>query len=377
MVTNTDLRLAQFDALVQRYPAFLRGQKGLSENTVRVYLADMASFREYLVDMGLEPLSMDRFMVRNYLAWLATVGKKSPGKKTTGKNPSGARPRIAIKGVTEGFARVSMARKLTVLRSFYRFLVQEGLFKSTPVPSGRSFRLKVEKHLPGFLGKREVGRLLGAPVSTGPLGIRDRAILEVLYSCGVRLAEIHGLNADDIQLVRKEILVRGKGAKERWVVFGKPTEMALVRYLKEGRPHLAEANEAPDQALFLNRYGERLSRRSFETLVRRYAAQAGTRDGVHPHTLRHTFATHMLEGGADLRIIQELLGHSSPTTTQIYTHVTQQEALAAYTAYHPRSAISVSGPSPAATDQLADDELQDLDQDRREEPSTSVGKNPR
>ena len=204
-----------------------------------------------------------------------------------------------------------------------------------------------------------MGRLLDAPVTTSPLGIRDQAILEILYSCGVRLAEIHGLNAKDLQLGRKEILVRGKGAKERWVVFGKPTEKALARYLEEGRPQLAQGNPAPEQALFLNRYGQRLSRRSFETLVKRYASEAGTRDGVHPHTLRHTFATHMLEGGADLRIIQELLGHSSPTTTQIYTHVTKQEALAAYMTHHPRSDVPDDGPSPVADNQLADDERQD------------------
>ena len=225
-------RLAQFDELVRRYPPFLKGQKGLSENTVRVYLDDIASFREFMAEMGLEPLAMDRFMIRSYLAWLATVRKKDRGNKEFGEKerrgkassntPLGMNSGSAQKGQHEGFARISMARKLTVVRSFYRFLVQEGLFQSTPVPSGRSFRLKVEKPLPGFLGKREVDRLLDAPVTTSPLGIRDRAILEVLYSCGVRLAQIHDLNEKDIQLGRKEILVRGKGAKERWVVFGKP-----------------------------------------------------------------------------------------------------------------------------------------------------------
>ena len=365
---HSDSRLAQFDELVRRYPPFLRGQKGLSDNTVRIYLDDIASFRKFMAEMGLEPLAMDRFMVRNYLAWLATVGKKDRETKELGekerrgkppsKKPLGMQMGSAQKGRDEGFARVSMARKLTVVRSFYRFLVQEGLFQATPVPSGRSFRLKVEKSLPRFLGKREVVRLLDAPVTTSPLGIRDQAILEVLYSCGVRLAEIHDLNANDIQLGRKEILVRGKGAKERWVVFGKPTETALARYLEEGRPQLAQGNPAPEQALFLNRYGQRLSRRSFETLVKGYASEAGTWDGVHPHTLRHTFATHMLEGGADLRVIQELLGHSSPTTTQIYTHVTKQEALAAYMTHHPRSDLPANSPSPAADNQLADDKPQ-------------------
>ncbi len=370
---NPNLRLAQFDNLVGRYPNFLRGQKGLTENTVRVYLADLASFRKFLVEQDLDHLAMDRFMLRSYLAWLATVGRQAPGKKA----PAERRGK-SEKGGAGGYARVSMARKLTVLRSFYRYLVQEGLFQSTPVLSGRSFRLKVEKPLPGFLGKREVGRLLEAPVTTEPLGIRDRAILEVLYSCGIRLAEIHGLRTLDVQLKRREILVRGKGSKERWVVFGKPAETALARYLEEGRPHLAGANEAPEQALFLNRYGERLSRRGIEKLVRRYAAQAGTRDGVHPHTLRHTFATHMLEGGADLRIIQELLGHSSPATTQIYTHVTKREALAAYMAYHPRS--DVPERSSTSPGHFADEESPALDATQIlsvEEPSTPVGKSPR
>ena len=317
---ETKTPLAQFDRLVQRFPAFLRGQRGLSESTVRIYLADMTSFRNYLALEGLSLDDMGRTMLRGYLAWLVTT---------------------AGKGAKVGYSRVSVARKLTVLRSFYRFLVQEGVFRSSPVPSGRSFRLKVQKPLPGFLGRGEVIRLLEAPAKSGPQGIRDRAILEVLYACGVRLAEIQGLNLADINLPRREILVRGKGSKERWVVFGQPTSAALSHYLEESRPRLAAR---PSPALFLNRYGERLSRRSVEKLVRRYAARAGTRDGVHPHTLRHTFATHMLEGGGDLRVIQELLGHSSPATTQIYTHVTKHEARSAYLNHHPR-AVAPDGAS--------------------------------
>ena len=318
---NAEANLQQFDALLERYPSFLRGQRSLSENTVRVYTSDMASFREYLSQQADGVTGMNRAMLRGYLAWLATTARK--GARTG----------------SSGYARVSIARKLTVLRSFYRYLVHAGLFRSTPVPSGRSFRLKVQKALPTFLGKREARRLLDAPVSTTPLGIRDSAILEVLYSCGVRLAEIQGLNVADVELPRREILVRGKGAKERWVVFGQRTELVLGRYLSEGRPRLATNSGASGHspAFFLNRYGKRLSRRSIELLVRRYAAEAGTKDGVHPHTLRHSFATHMLEGGADLRVIQELLGHSSPATTQIYTHVTGQEALAAYLKNHPRA----------------------------------------
>ena len=304
--------LAQFDHFLEAFPRYLRGQRGLSENTERVYLADLRSFRQYLADERLGLADMDRQTLRGYLAWLATEGK----------------------GGQQGYARVSVARKLTVVRSFYRFLVQEGLFRSTPVPSGQSFKVKVAKPLPNFLGQREVARLMDAPDESTIHGIRDKAILETLYACGVRLAEIHGLDLADVNFSRREILVRGKGSKERQVLFGGPTEEALRRYINEARRDLVSK---PTEALFLNRYGERLSRRSFEKLVNRYSTRAGTRADVHPHTLRHTFATHMLEGGADLRVIQELLGHSNPTTTQVYTHVTKQEALTAYLEHHPRA----------------------------------------
>jgi site-specific recombinase XerD len=318
-----------------RFPFFLRGQRGLSENTERVYLADLQAFREYLLREYLALRDMDRSTLRGYLAWLATPAREG-GK---------------------GYQRVSVARKLTVLRSFYLFLVQEGMFQSTPVPSGRSFRLKVAKPLPTFLGHREAERLLDAPDDSTSMGLRDKTILELLYACGIRLAEIHGMNLADINFGQRSILVRGKGNKERETLFGEAAESALLRYLNESRPLLDE-EAAPGEktdALFLNRYGQRLSRRSIEALVRKYGTAAGTRDDVHPHTLRHTYATHMLEGGADLRVIQELLGHSSPQTTQIYTHVTKTEALHAYLAHHPR-ADEPSAPAPVARPEAEQEE---------------------
>ena len=250
-------------------------------------------------------------MIRGYMAWLVTD---------------------ALDG--KGYARVSIARKLTVLRSFYLFLVQQGLFKASPVPSGRSYRVKVEKPLPSFLGQRDVARLLDAPDDSAPMGLRDRAILEVLYSCGVRLGEIQTMDLPNVNFASQEILVRGKGSKERWVLFGQPAATALRRYLDGGRPHLEIRSES---ALFLNRYGNRLSRRSMEKLVERYGTESQITPGLHPHTLRHTFATHMLEGGAALRVIQELLGHSSPSTTQVYTHVTNGYMQKEYEKSHPRA----------------------------------------
>ena len=322
--------VAELDAFVERFPAYLRGQRGLSENTERVYMADLQAFREYLWKEGLNLKDMDRATLRGYLAWLATPVREN-GK---------------------GYERVSVSRKLTVVRSFYLFLVQDGVFQSTPVPSGRSFRLKVAKPLPTFLGHREAERLLDAPDDSSTMGVRDKAILELLYACGVRLAEIHGMNLPDINFGQRSILVRGKGNKERETLYGQAAEDSLMRYLNEARPELDEEAAPGDKtdALFLNRYGKRLSRRSIESLVRKYGVAAGARDDVHPHTLRHTYATHMLEGGADLRVIQELLGHSSPQTTQIYTHITKSEALHAYLSHHPRADEPTAAAASTATE---------------------------
>ena len=327
--TPAPANLAEFDSYRERFPLFLRGQRGLSENTERVYMADLLAFREFLAKENLTLGDMDRNTLRSYLAWLATPVRE------------GGR----------GYERVSVSRKLTVLRSFYLFLVQEGMFQSTPVPSGRSFRLKVTKPLPTFLGHREADRLLDAPDESTTMGIRDKALMELLYGCGVRLAEVHGMNLSDINFGQKSILVRGKGNKERETLYGQPAEDALMHYLNEARPLLAEEASLgkKSDAVFLNRYGQRLSRRSIENLVRKYGAQAGTRDPVHPHTLRHTFATHMLEGGADLRVIQELLGHSSPQTTQVYTHITKAEALEAYLSHHPRADEPAAAGAPVPT----------------------------
>ena len=319
--------LDQFDALVTRFPAYIRGQRGLSENTLRVYQADLGAFRRYLEAEGPDFRDMDRNMLRGYLAWLATQGRESPSAQSNRRQ-----------GRHSGYTRVSIARKLTVLRVFYRFLVQAGLFSASPLPSGRSFRVKVAKGLPDFLGQQEVERLVETPDTDTPLAVRDRAILEVLYACGARLGEVQTLDLADLDLDQRQCRVRGKGSKERLVLFGQPTEAALRRYLQDARPGLSTA---PTAALFLNRYGQRLSRRSIERMVHRYGIRSGAKGDVHPHTLRHTFATHMLEGGADIRVIQELLGHSSPSTTQIYTHVTNREARTSYLRNHPRSNVKI------------------------------------
>ncbi len=304
--------VALLQELLEQYRTFLVGQKGRSENTVRVYLADLQPFVQFLDGAAAEPSQMDRHLLRRYLAWLST----------------------SARGGKRGYARISVARKLVVLRSFYRFLTQAGHLASNPIPKGRALQIKVEKRLPVFMDRGDVNRLLEAPDASSELGLRDRAILELLYASGVRLSELAGLNLRDVDLQAREARVHGKGSKERIVLMGKPTVQALSQYIMDGRAHLQREGV---EALFLNRYGRRLSRRSIEKVVSRNAMKAATRPGVHAHTLRHTFATHLLEGGADLRVVQELLGHASPTTTQIYTHVTQSEARRVYMATHPRA----------------------------------------
>ena len=250
--------------LLERYSLYLTGQRSLSDNTRRIYVDDLHTFLDYCRRNNHDLRDMDRQLLRGYVAFLATTGR-SDGPRPT------------------GYARVSIVRKLTALRTFYNFLVQEGWFKSTPVPSARSFPVKVEKPLPSFLGKQEATRLLAAPDDDTPAGLRDRAILEVLYACGVRLAELQGMNVGDINADRREILVRGKGDKERWTLYGAPAQDALDRYLEDGRPQFAATSGHIDP-LFVNRYGGRLSRRSIEKIVRDYAARAGLKEGIHtPH----------------------------------------------------------------------------------------------
>ncbi len=320
--------------LLERYSLYLTGQRALSDNTRRIYLDDLHTFLAYCRQQGHGLRDMDRQLLRGYTAYLATAGR------TDGPRPA-------------GYARVSIVRKLTALRTFYNFLVQEGWFKSTPVPSARSFPVKVERPLPTFLVEGEAKRLLAAAADDEetPEGLRARAIMELLYASGVRLAELHGMNLGDVQHGRREILVRGKGDKERWVLYGDEASKALDDYLNDSRPRLSASSEY-DDPLFVNRYGKRLSRRSIQKIVSDYAARAGLKEGIHPHTLRHSFASHMLEGDADLRVIQELLGHSSVSTTQIYTHITKQEARRAYMDFHP---LAASGEAQPADDESADE----------------------
>jgi integrase/recombinase XerC len=192
---------------------------------------------------------------------------------------------------------------------------------------------KLDKRLPSFLTMEEIERLLNAPDLSTPQGQRDRALLELLYASGLRVSEVVSLNLERIDLDTNEIRVWGKGSKERVVLMGKPAANALNIYLNQGRPNLL--GKKGSSALFLNRYGGRLVERRVQRILEKYAKIAGIGKRVHPHMLRHTFATHLLDGGADLRVVQELLGHANLSSTQIYTHVTKSQARKVYLSAHP------------------------------------------
>jgi site-specific recombinase XerD len=295
--------------ILGRYEDHLRAQRGLAELTIRNYVTDLEPLYHYLQRRGISEVgALSRTALRGYLAWLGELG----------------------------YVRPSIVRKLSALRGFLRWLVRQKLIDKDPLP--RRGIMKMESRLPRFLSQGEASRLVEAPDASERLGARDRALLELAYAAGLRVSEISGLNVADLRLETRELRVMGKGSRQRVVVIGRAARDALALYLREVRPRLAK--EGSGDALFLNRYGARLSQRSVQEKVRRYAAEVGLGPGVHTHTLRHTFATHLLEGGADLRVVQELLGHASPATTQIYTHVSRSQAKEVYLAAHPRAASS-------------------------------------
>lgn len=284
----------------------LATEKGLAALTVRNYLTDITPLFEYMQIQKISDLkSLDKYQLRAYLTWLTELG----------------------------YVKSSIVRKLSALRSLLKWLLEKKLIEVDPLP--KRGMIKRDSRLPRFLSQSEAAKLVMAPDTSNMLGPRDRALLELLYAGGLRVSEAKDMNVNDINMETRELRVTGKGSKQRMVLIGNAARDALHLYLEQVRPQLA--NRRSGRALFLNRYGSRLSQRSIQHKVKRYAASAGLDSAVHTHTLRHSFATHMLEGGADLRVVQDLLGHSSPATTQVYTHVTLSNAKETYLAAHPRS----------------------------------------
>lgn len=233
----------------------------------------------------------------------------------------------------QGYARSTLARRLAAVRTWCRFLCRQGLLAADPSAGLRGPRQG--RTLPHFLARPDVERLLTAPPADRPLGLRDRALLETLYSAGLRVSELTGLDMADIDLVDGAAIVRGKGRRERLALLGPPAIAALRNWIAARSSLPARAAGKP--ALFLNKNGTRLTSRSVGRLLEKYLAQAGLDPRTSPHTLRHSFATHLLDAGADIRGVQELLGHRSLGTTQIYTHVTTQRLRDSYHRAHPRA----------------------------------------
>lgn len=236
---------------------------------------------------------------------------------------------------TEGYNSRSILRKLTAIRSFCRYLCREGFLEVNPAT--RLMPMRWEKRLPTFLDVAQVAKVMDIPDTKTVLGLRDRAILELLYSTGIRLMEMVNLNLSALDLVGEVIKVRGKGKKERILPLGSKALEALAAYLPRRKELLAKGDRRAGQGVFLNYRGGRISGRSVRRLVNHYLQQVSQEEHLSPHILRHTFATHMLDAGADLRAVKELLGHASLSSTQIYTHVTVEKLRKAYDQAHPRA----------------------------------------
>ncbi len=287
-----------------KYITYLEVERNASPYTVRNYTSDLLGFFQFLKEKGIDSLKeVDKNVLRDYLRHL----------------------------MEQGLVKASIARKLSAIRSFYRYLIREEIISTSPVATTSS--PKLDKRLPSFLTTDEMTRLLEAPDLSTPQGQRDRALLELLYASGLRVSELANLNLEQVNLNSREIRVWGKGSKERMVLMGEPAARALIAYLNQGRLELLGNKRS--SALFLNRYGERLTERSVQIEIQEIAEKAGIGKRVHPHMLRHTFATHLLDGGADLRVVQELLGHASLSSTQIYTHVSKSQAKKVYLSAHP------------------------------------------
>ncbi|BDG05936.1 tyrosine recombinase XerC [Anaeromyxobacter oryzae] len=294
---------------LRRFVAYLETERRASAHTVRAYLVDLGQWSAYLAEAGQPVVPASPALVRGFLARQA--------------GEAGA---------------TSLARKLSALRSLYRFLVREGLAPGNPARAVAS--PKRPKRLPEVLPEEEVAALVEAPAHlTAPLELRDRAFLELLYGSGLRVSELTGLDVADVDLPQRLVRVLGKRNKERIVPFGRTAAEAVERWLDGGRPVLAAqpGHAGHEGALFLNWRGGRLTSRSVARRLDRWVLATGLPRHVHPHVLRHCFATHLLGNGADLRGIQELLGHASLSTTQRYTHLDWKRLAAVYDAAHPRA----------------------------------------
>lgn len=287
--------------MLDEFIDYLRDEKGYSENTLSAYSRDLRQFMKYLGSREIKSVKPGD------ISGFLSLQMKKGGKAT------------------------SFQRKLASLKTFFRYLVSEGHIPNNPVADIEW--PKIEKRLPKALSFSEAIRLVEFPQKSGPIGFRDKAIIEMLYATGMRASELIELNLNDINLGSGFITCFGKGSKERMIPFGEEAKNALKKYLASGRPKMAKNNDF----LFVDNHGHKLTRQGLWWIIKNCVKLAGVRAKTSPHTLRHSFATHLLEKGADLRSVQELLGHSSISTTQIYTSVSREKLRKEYQKAHPRA----------------------------------------
>jgi integrase/recombinase XerD len=302
----------RFEHLVLDFLAYLEFERGLSRNTLDAYRSDLLQYGRFLDERDQSALDATPGDVSDFLEVLAKGAPERPPASPA-----------------------TIHRKSACLRSFYRHLRRDGLLDTDPTATLSTPRRA--RKLPQVLTRGEVEKLLAQPRGTEPASLRDRALLEVMYACGLRASEAIGLELMDVDIEEGVLRARGKGSKERVVPIGQAALKALRIYVERGRPKLVKG--APETHLFVNFRGGHLTRQGLYKIVRRHAQTAGLADRMSPHTLRHTFATHLLAGGCDLRSVQEMLGHADVSTTQLYTHLSSERLKDVYFRAHPRATV--------------------------------------
>ena len=300
----------RIEQLTLDFLAYLELERGLSRNTLHAYQSDLAQLGRFLADRGVSPLAAQHSDLAAFLAELAAGGE--------------GRPPVAA---------ATLQRKAACMRSFYRHLRREGAIEHDPTADLRG--PPKTRRLPKVLSREQVSKLLAQPKGSEPLALRDRALLELMYACGLRVSETIGLGLEDVDLEEGMLRARGKGSKERVVPVGRTAVAALEAYRARARPVLVGLRV--QRSLFVNHRGGALTRQGLYKIIQGHARGAGLDEQMTPHTLRHTFATHLLAGGCDLRSLQEMLGHADLATTQVYTHLSSDRLKSAYFEAHPRA----------------------------------------
>lgn len=291
--------------LIENFLYFMEVERGVANNTLSSYKRDLLKFERYLKRIKKTVHSTKRDTIVNFLMYLKD----------------------------QDLNATSIARNLAALKTFWKFMAREQIVKENV--AGTVETPKTWKNIPDVLSKEDVAKLLDAPKNIGWMGIRDRAILEIMYAAGLRVSEVTDLSKTSVSLESGYVRCFGKGGKERVVPIGKMAEKAIEKYLEKSRPKLFDKHN--DDHLFLSKLGKKISRQSLWKIILKYAKETGIKKHISPHTLRHSFATHLLDGGAELRGVQEMLGHADISTTQVYTHVSQDKLRKIHQKFHPRA----------------------------------------